>query len=368
MTCSPARLAANRANAQKSTGPRTEQGKMRSRANSIKHGLCCSVVVAEDADLVRQRADEWFWALKPQDDFDAWIVDKLAVVSIRIDRAERMERRLRDRRSLRAELAWDDQARLEAESLGEAIGTSPARVVEQLRGTPSGCDWLISRWSMLAHAAEQGEWTAGQVALAFHLLGTPYEFRQGRRPGDLLDGAGLVIESGDDQATVARREVAHLEERRAVVADLDEVDRSLAEADLFDESHRELKNLRRYDGALHRRLRWFLAELRYVSPNFKPGAELVERMVFRAAAEAPAEPEPAPAKAVEAKPEVGRWKGPWEVDCPHPPFEIEPGEVPADGSRANLLKVLLTRQEKREKRAESRREARRRKAEALRSG
>jgi len=32
-------LGANRANAQKSTGPRTEQGKHNSRANALRHGI-----------------------------------------------------------------------------------------------------------------------------------------------------------------------------------------------------------------------------------------------------------------------------------------------------------------------------------------
>src|SRR5436189_6413074 len=36
---SPARLAANRANSRKSTGPRTPQGKARSASNSLQHGL-----------------------------------------------------------------------------------------------------------------------------------------------------------------------------------------------------------------------------------------------------------------------------------------------------------------------------------------
>src|SRR4051812_35506825 len=38
-TISPERLAANRANAQKSTGPRTIKGRAASRMNALKHGL-----------------------------------------------------------------------------------------------------------------------------------------------------------------------------------------------------------------------------------------------------------------------------------------------------------------------------------------
>ena len=42
---SPAQLAANRRNAQKSTGPRTAEGKKRASLNALKHGMTAKTVV-----------------------------------------------------------------------------------------------------------------------------------------------------------------------------------------------------------------------------------------------------------------------------------------------------------------------------------
>jgi hypothetical protein len=44
------RVAANRANARKSTGPRTAAGRARSRLNALKHGLCARVVLLPGED------------------------------------------------------------------------------------------------------------------------------------------------------------------------------------------------------------------------------------------------------------------------------------------------------------------------------
>jgi hypothetical protein len=46
-------IAANRLNAQRSTGPRTEAGKANSRRNALKHGLTAEKMLLEYEDATR---------------------------------------------------------------------------------------------------------------------------------------------------------------------------------------------------------------------------------------------------------------------------------------------------------------------------
>ena len=90
MPCSPAKLAANIANARKGTGPKTPEGKERSRANALKHGSCSEVVRApEDPDMIGCRSRLYFRTLKPQNDFHLLIIKVIAVLTLRIGRRER---------------------------------------------------------------------------------------------------------------------------------------------------------------------------------------------------------------------------------------------------------------------------------------
>ena len=357
MHCSQARIDANRRNAQKSTGPKTEEGKARSRANSLKHGLCASVVVAEDVEQLQRRAEEIFYTLKPQNLLHCWLVDQVALISLRVDRSQRIERRVRDKVALRAELTWDDDRRLEAEVLGAMLPRKPAETVETLKRTPHGCEWLMSRWSLLAHAADthQGTWTEDQASLAFDLLATPAAFREGSRPGALLDFGGNVLDSGDDPAALARREVAALMEHREVVRGLDEVERSLTEADLTNDSDAELRRLRRYENALHRDLRFYLAQIRHENPDTRTSPGLAPRW-----RESNPTPKPAPKTEDEKLAEVH------PKSSIHPPFCLEEDEIPEPGQKADIPAVLRMRQQKRAAKAQARREARRKKVDRLR--
>ncbi len=62
-------IEANRRNAQKSTGPKTEDGKSRSRVSALKHGHCgltiTPVLPKEDPDQVHERTQQWIDDLYP---------------------------------------------------------------------------------------------------------------------------------------------------------------------------------------------------------------------------------------------------------------------------------------------------------------
>jgi len=87
-------LEANRRNAQRSTGPRTPEGKEAVRFNSLKHGLraeACDVLPNEDPERFAAGLDAWQRSFPPTNEAGAQLVHRAAVVSWRLDRAERYE-------------------------------------------------------------------------------------------------------------------------------------------------------------------------------------------------------------------------------------------------------------------------------------
>src|SRR5262249_2906947 len=83
----------NRRNAQKSTGPRTAQGKSRSKFNAVKHGMTAETLVlpGEDANVLNFRLESWINDLQPQNDVEQFLVEQAVHASWRLDRADRAE-------------------------------------------------------------------------------------------------------------------------------------------------------------------------------------------------------------------------------------------------------------------------------------
>ena len=358
MPVSEARLAANRASALKSTGPRTQAGKDRSRMNALKHGLCSEVVrVPEDQEGIDRRSRAWLHSLKPQNAYHGWMMDEASVLTFKLERCERIERRVRDAVSLRAETGWDDDRRALAEATGSGLASNPAGVVEDLRKTPHGCDWLAERWALLARAADRfgsDLWSADQTSMAFDLLGIHHAFRQGS-PAEVVDRHGRVVDEGTALAQFARARVDDLLAHRETLVEEDQHARTMVEADLVEPPTDELRLTRRYEAVLHKRLRWTLSQIASESPRIRPSADL-EVHHFQPRPEhgsAPAPASEAPAK----KPRF--------CEPPHAPFELEAEEIPPVGVRPDYQAILDARKEKKHRKAEARRLARRKKLEVL---
>ena len=82
----------------------------------------------------------------------------------------------------------------------------------------------------------------------------------------------------------------------------------------------------------------------------------------------PAEPPaPAPVAPTPVQPAKPKAYGNWDITSFHPPFSLEPHEIPTDGSRPDLFQILLARQEKLDQKNEKRREARREKVQKMRA-
>jgi hypothetical protein len=91
--CSPAQLAANRANSQLSTGPKTPNGKAASSLNAVKTALTGRTVLlpTDDAEAYEQHLRDYDKHFKPMTPRESELVQSLADTAWRLDRIPGLE-------------------------------------------------------------------------------------------------------------------------------------------------------------------------------------------------------------------------------------------------------------------------------------
>ena len=96
---SPAQFAANRLNAQKSTGPITPAGKARAARSSLWHGLtAASLVVLDEDEADFDNFHTWLVSdLRPVGELEYSLVERIAVLSWRLRRVAKAEAALINR-------------------------------------------------------------------------------------------------------------------------------------------------------------------------------------------------------------------------------------------------------------------------------
>jgi hypothetical protein len=93
------RAIASRANGALSRGPKTEGGKRRSSANSLRHGLLakCVVLRNESQETFAQHLDQHLQKLNPADDVEQGVVEEMAAAAWRLRRLWSIETTLLDK-------------------------------------------------------------------------------------------------------------------------------------------------------------------------------------------------------------------------------------------------------------------------------
>ena len=218
---------ANRKNASKSTGPRTQEGKAKSRANATRHGMAVESTEVEIglSPAFLERRAKWGAEQKPSGEAAEWALDRAVAATLRIERCERTLDAYITTSSARASLAWDEDRAAEAARLGAKLADAPALVSRDLETSRAGAQWLLVAWLDLAATLEDGkDWSEAELSRSLDLLGQPPEFRDGPGPAE-----GDPTDTRSARLDLAHRQVERLKELRdEALAPLDEMDRRMA--------------------------------------------------------------------------------------------------------------------------------------------
>jgi len=135
--------AANRMNAQKSTGPRTTEGKAASRYNALKHGIFATtqIMFDEKAEDLAELAAEYHEHHSPADPDARFLVDTLIANEWRLRRLRRVEAELWQSAS---NTFLANNAEAPACSSGDAFATATP-TFERLQRVVNACERAYHR-------------------------------------------------------------------------------------------------------------------------------------------------------------------------------------------------------------------------------
>ena len=181
MLMTPERLAANQANSQRSTGPKTEAGKLVSRGNAIKHGLTGEGLALPDEDAAEVEAahEQHFAEMKPKTRAGAVLVYKVALCAMRITRFAQAQAAILSQRFLDAGDAFDDAQFAQRDAARAKLISDPSAQLAVLWRTQVGVEWVIDAWIALTEALfgdSPKTWGQKQFSLFEALLGRSDEF------------------------------------------------------------------------------------------------------------------------------------------------------------------------------------------------
>jgi hypothetical protein len=217
-----AQIEANRQNARKSTGPRTEEGKNRSRLNALDHVGRANLMVlpTEVFGEYENELKAWKLSFQPRNPAEEVLVERLVSLGWQQKRIDRAQTARLTRRIYHGEIEEADSVQEEVIELGQKLfqdacgplalhlerdmsqicgqdgenlrisaygddEDQPMRLVHCLQATGAGCRWMLEKWASLRVLLERGvAWLAPDKLKAVRLLG--------RHPIDAFDSPDVA--------------------------------------------------------------------------------------------------------------------------------------------------------------------------------
>ncbi len=199
----------NRANALKSTGPKTAGGKARASMNARKHGMRSKreSIFSDTSYRYEERLRKWMAHFDAQDDVQEYLVATNVSLSFDIERAGRADaanferaveqspaKELAEVHETGRQLYFDACGATAIHGVDPALSgkvttsgngpngepyTKPAELVRKLEASAAGCCWMLAEWAKLRKRAEKNYWSGADRLRAVRLLG--------RQPVDAID-------------------------------------------------------------------------------------------------------------------------------------------------------------------------------------
>jgi hypothetical protein len=280
------KMAANRANAQKSTGPRTAEGKARVSQNAVIHGLRSEMIVLPNEDPAEFEAmrDGFFEDWKPPTETRRVLVERVAAGAWRLRRCVKLERDRIAEQVQEAVAAYDARVKARMDEGVRLLPIQPARAIEIFHAEHAGVFGLTRLWKALGLvAADPKAWNEPFHHIRLlNLYGQPGD--ADANSADLGPAAMLswrlfvwnrpelgdcdepiandteAAEVAEDLAAIIAWKVGKLEIDLTQFPDPQLVREQIADAASFDVS-REGIALQRYEGQLDRAFRSNLNQL-----------------------------------------------------------------------------------------------------------
>jgi len=127
-----AQTLANRRNAQKSTGPRTNEGKAAVSQNAVKHGLLTrqDVISPESQDDFRLYREQLLAELAPVSQMESMLAERIVTLSWRLKRAGRIQNQVID--ALNADNTSSPLTKLTQSLLPKSLQSDPSESPPEL--------------------------------------------------------------------------------------------------------------------------------------------------------------------------------------------------------------------------------------------